>query len=125
MTLNEGSQQKKPSNIPTSRWYLFLSLSFFLLNMDVSESPLPKHPDLFGSFPSAAAGEKYVGLLLVFNSVLTMISGDASRLKVLRRLEARLSTNQIRSVLRQRFSFLPCKGYGGMGGCHKYMVVFT
>lgn len=23
-----------------------------------SESPLPKHPDLFGSFPSAAAGEK-------------------------------------------------------------------
>jgi cell division cycle 2-like protein len=24
-----------------------------------SESPLPKHPDLFGSFPSAAAGEKY------------------------------------------------------------------
>jgi len=25
-----------------------------------SESPLPKHPDLFGSFPSAAAGEKYV-----------------------------------------------------------------
>ena len=32
-----------------------------LLNMDNSESPLPKHPDLFGSFPSAAAGEKYVG----------------------------------------------------------------
>jgi len=25
-----------------------------------SESPLPKHPDLFSSFPSAAAGEKYV-----------------------------------------------------------------
>ncbi|KIP12597.1 hypothetical protein PHLGIDRAFT_98042 [Phlebiopsis gigantea 11061_1 CR5-6] len=25
-----------------------------------SESPYPKHPDLFGSFPSAAAGEKYV-----------------------------------------------------------------
>jgi len=23
-----------------------------------SESPLPKHPDLFGSFPSAAAGER-------------------------------------------------------------------
>jgi len=23
-----------------------------------TESPLPKHPDLFGSFPSAAAGEK-------------------------------------------------------------------
>lgn len=23
------------------------------------ESPLPKHPDLFGSFPSAAAGDKY------------------------------------------------------------------
>jgi cell division cycle 2-like len=28
------------------------------------ESPYPKHPDLFGSFPSAAAGEKYVSLLL-------------------------------------------------------------
>jgi len=26
----------------------------------ISESPLPKHPDLFGSFPSAAAGEKYI-----------------------------------------------------------------
>jgi cell division cycle 2-like len=25
-----------------------------------SESPLPKHPDLFGSFPSVAAGEKCV-----------------------------------------------------------------
>jgi cell division cycle 2-like protein len=30
--------------------------------MDNSESPLPKHPDLFASFPSAAAGEKYVKL---------------------------------------------------------------
>jgi cell division cycle 2-like protein len=29
-----------------------------------SESPLPKHPDLFGSFPSAAAGEKYVSYLI-------------------------------------------------------------
>ena len=29
------------------------------LHLD-SESPLPKHPDLFGSFPSAAAGEKFV-----------------------------------------------------------------
>ncbi len=29
-----------------------------------SESPLPKHPDLFGSFPSAAAGEKSVSILL-------------------------------------------------------------
>ncbi|KAF8898575.1 Pkinase-domain-containing protein [Infundibulicybe gibba] len=29
-----------------------------LLHPYFSESPLPKHPDLFGSFPSAAAGEK-------------------------------------------------------------------
>lgn len=35
------------------------SLPFWLLEWS-SESPLPKHPDLFGSFPSAAAGEKYV-----------------------------------------------------------------
>jgi hypothetical protein len=34
--------------------------------MDDSESPLPKHPDLFGSFPSAAAGEKYVELCVTF-----------------------------------------------------------
>jgi cell division cycle 2-like protein len=27
--------------------------------LPASESPLPKHPDLFGSFPSAAAGERY------------------------------------------------------------------
>ena len=72
--------------------------------MDNSESPLPKHPDLFGSFPSAAAGEKYFGLCYFLNSVLTMMTGDASRLKVLRLLEAKLSTNQIKSVLRQRFS---------------------
>ncbi|KAF9270376.1 Pkinase-domain-containing protein [Marasmius fiardii PR-910] len=31
-----------------------------------SESPLPKHPDLFGSFPSAAAGEKCVSFTLIF-----------------------------------------------------------
>lgn len=64
---------------------------------------------------------------LYHNSVLTMMTEDASRLKVLRRLEARLSTNQIRSVLRHRFSFnfLACKGYGGMGVCHKHMVVLT
>ena len=61
--------------------------------MDNSESPLPKHPDLFGSFPSAAAGEKYVRVMLVSNSVLTTLTGDASHLKVLRLLEARLSTN--------------------------------
>ncbi|KAJ8084187.1 hypothetical protein PM082_002954 [Marasmius tenuissimus] len=30
-----------------------------------TESPLPKHPDLFGSFPSAAAGEKCVLLLMI------------------------------------------------------------
>lgn len=71
--------------------------------MDDSESPLPKHPDLFGSFPSAAAGEKYAGLMLDFNSVLTMLTGDASHLKVLRLLEARLSMNQIRSALREFF----------------------
>ncbi|KAF7319926.1 Cyclin-dependent kinase 11B [Mycena kentingensis (nom. inval.)] len=28
-----------------------------------TESPLPKHPDLFGSFPSVAAGEKFVSSL--------------------------------------------------------------
>lgn len=33
-----------------------------------SESPYPKHPDLFGSFPSAAAGEKCV--ILVWVAVL-------------------------------------------------------
>lgn len=31
---------------------------FIRLITCTSESPLPKHPDLFGSFPSAAAGEK-------------------------------------------------------------------
>jgi cell division cycle 2-like len=36
--------------------FLFPSLS----NSRCSESPPPKHPDLFGSFPSVAAGEKYV-----------------------------------------------------------------
>jgi hypothetical protein len=61
MIPNEGSQPKKPSNILTLRWYQFFVSVVFLLNMDDSESPLPKHPDLFGSFPSAAAGEKYVG----------------------------------------------------------------
>ncbi|KAK1223817.1 hypothetical protein PQX77_013341 [Marasmius sp. AFHP31] len=30
-----------------------------------TESPLPKHPDLFGSFPSAAAGEKCVLPLII------------------------------------------------------------
>jgi len=37
----------------------FDSLLNSALHLD-SESPLPKHPDLFGSFPSAAAGEKFV-----------------------------------------------------------------
>ncbi|KAF9056322.1 kinase-like domain-containing protein [Panaeolus papilionaceus] len=32
-----------------------------------SESPLPKHPDLFGSFPSAAAGEKYTVSFVCLN----------------------------------------------------------
>jgi cell division cycle 2-like len=31
-----------------------------------TEPPVPKHPDLFGSFPSAAAGEKYGSLTLVY-----------------------------------------------------------
>jgi cell division cycle 2-like protein len=36
------------------------------------ESPLPKHPDLFGSFPSAAAGEKSViSILFLVNDSLT------------------------------------------------------
>lgn len=50
-------------------YFMLVSIFFvsvvFLLNMYDSESPLPKHPDLFGSFPSAAAGEKYVGVSLV------------------------------------------------------------
>lgn len=36
----------------------------------LSESPYPKHPDLFGSFPSAAAGEKYVSIVGFFAAVL-------------------------------------------------------
>ena len=38
------------------RW---MSLYYLQLELE-SESPLPKHPDLFGSFPSVAAGEKCV-----------------------------------------------------------------
>ncbi|KAL6302208.1 Pkinase-domain-containing protein [Sparassis latifolia] len=34
-----------------------------------SESPFPKHPDLFGSFPSAAAGEKFVGYSLLYHAL--------------------------------------------------------
>lgn len=37
-----------------------VTLSIDRNDMPSSESPYPKHPDLFGSFPSAAAGEKYV-----------------------------------------------------------------
>ena len=33
-------------------------LHCFILRPNCRESPYPKHPDLFGSFPSAAAGEK-------------------------------------------------------------------
>lgn len=36
------------------------SYQCFLSFPSSSESPLPKHPDLFSSFPSIAAGEKYV-----------------------------------------------------------------
>lgn len=35
-----------------------------------TESPLPKHSDLFSSFPSAAAGEKFVDSLLLSSTVL-------------------------------------------------------
>ena len=37
-----------------------------------SESPYPKHPDLFSSFPSAAAGEKYVILPPIVCPLLTV-----------------------------------------------------
>lgn len=42
---------------------LFFSFLSFILKFTLgqfSESPIPKHPDLFASFPSLAAGEKYV-----------------------------------------------------------------
>ena len=42
------------------------SYSISLVYAVFRESPYPKHPDLFGSFPSAAAGEKYVSHFLVF-----------------------------------------------------------
>lgn len=40
------------------------------------ESPLPKHPDLFGSFPSAAAGEKCVLCLQAKLPTLNLSIGD-------------------------------------------------
>jgi hypothetical protein len=48
------------------------------------ESPYPKHPDLFGSFPSAAAGEKYVSLSCsLFPHILTApVTDDGSHLTV-------------------------------------------
>jgi cell division cycle 2-like protein len=49
---------RMPYNIRTFRKTYFPStLSVQLIIC--SESPMPKHPDLFGSFPSAAAGERY------------------------------------------------------------------
>lgn len=42
-----------PDSLHTNRLWSWIWIS-------LSESPFPKHPDLFSSFPSAAAGEKYV-----------------------------------------------------------------
>ncbi|KAJ4486323.1 Pkinase-domain-containing protein [Lentinula aciculospora] len=43
---------------PYFTFVLFIARSCYKFNEVHRESPLPKHPDLFGSFPSAAAGEK-------------------------------------------------------------------
>jgi len=47
-----------------------------------SENPLPKHPDLFASFPSQAAGERWVEK--VWRFVLLMVDGT-KRYRALRR----------------------------------------
>ena len=54
------------------------------------ESPMPKHPDLFASFPSQAAGERYVYL---YTNVAEESTGGRSKDAVLngRRHRALLS----------------------------------
>src|ERR1700726_1760998 len=61
MILRRGSAPRKPYNISTFRKTYFPPIIDVHLNLYLnygSESPMPKHPDLFGSFPSAAAGER-------------------------------------------------------------------
>jgi cell division cycle 2-like len=55
-----------------------VSWGVLLANAVFRESPYPKHPDLFGSFPSAAAGEKYVPLGR-FTPHLLMLSRNRRR----------------------------------------------
>lgn len=52
-----------------------------------SESPLPKHSDLFASFPSLAAGEMQVQASpFCLSLVLTIFSGEESHMKAHRPL---------------------------------------
>ena len=64
---DERISAEEALNHPYFRHVLLILLNFLAdKNTSCSEAPHPKHPDLFGSFPSAAAGEKYVNSLLVF-----------------------------------------------------------
>ena len=72
---------KKHYNIPTSGTVTcYISFPKVMFIDGRSESPSPKHPDLFGSFPSAAAGEKYTQFTLSVDLDANLVLDDANRL---------------------------------------------
>jgi len=73
-----------------------------------SESPLPKHPDLFGSFPSAAAGERYVCQVMHIGVMLnTSIIDEESLLTVRRhRREQQITNSSLKLMFHKQMDTL-------------------
>jgi hypothetical protein len=52
------------------------------LRVRCSEAPVPKHPDMFGSFPSAAAGERCANLMTSRTIAQALLFSDDGSLSV-------------------------------------------
>ena len=77
---------------------VFNSYAWMLMRSVYSESPLPKHPDLFSSFPSLAAGERCVPNLSGIPRLLNVRQGPTNHTAALKRQTSIVSKRRFNTI---------------------------